>query len=125
MTSSGLLKRLGQMLTEDLDLAEDVRVERECCASGTQRARDCERGDEARMVGELRSVQTSCKGKTGVIAEFFDGTDTVMLKWIGRCRIPGIESGRRVTVRGRVATADGMKVIYNPYYELHSRTEDD
>lgn len=125
MTSSGLLKRLGQMLTEDLDAADDVRVERECCTPGAQRARDCERGDEATMVGELRSVQTGCKGKPGVLAEFFDGTDTVLLKWIGRSRIPGIESGRRVTVRGRVATVDGQKVIYNPSYDLHSLTEDD
>ncbi|GAC58354.1 hypothetical protein GOHSU_37_00500 [Gordonia hirsuta DSM 44140 = NBRC 16056] len=123
MATTGLLKRLGRMLTEDLDVAEDVRVERECREPGTQRAKDCDRGDEATMTGELRSVQTGCKGKTGVLAEFFDGTDTVLLKWIGRNRIPGVEPGRRITVHGRVATADGMKLIYNPSYELHSSTE--
>ena len=55
VSGSGLLKRLGKMLTEDLDVAEDVRVERECCEPGTQRARDCHRGDQATMVGKLRS----------------------------------------------------------------------
>lgn len=76
------------------------------------------------MVGELRAVETCSRNtKTGVVAEFFDGTDTVILKWMGRNRIPGIEPGRRVTIRGRVANSDGMKVIYNPYYELHATDE--
>ncbi|MGB3696539.1 MAG: OB-fold nucleic acid binding domain-containing protein [Gordonia sp. (in: high G+C Gram-positive bacteria)] len=124
MANSGLLKRLGRMLTEDLDDIEDDRIQRECQAHGAQRAVDCERGDEATMVGELRSVETCSKTtKTGVVAEFFDGTDTVILKWMGRNRIPGIEPGRRLTVRGRVANSDGMKVMYNPYYELHAADE--
>lgn len=124
MAQSGLLKRLGRMLTEDLEVVEDDRIERECRAEGAQRAKDCCRGDEATMVGELRSVQTCSKAAhTGVLAEFFDGTDTVQLKWLGRSRIPGIEPGRRITVRGRIATVDGMKTVYNPYYELHSITD--
>ena len=51
-------------------------------------------------------------------AEFFDGTDTVTLVWIGQRRILGIEPGKRVMVRGRVGDRAGEKVIYNPYYEL-------
>ncbi|ALG84666.1 OB-fold nucleic acid binding domain-containing protein [Gordonia phthalatica] len=124
MADSGLLKRLGRMLTEDLDEIEDDRIQRECRAPGAQRAVDCVRGDEATMVGELRSVQTCSRStKAGVSAEFFDGTDTVVLKWMGRNRIPGIEPGRRVTVRGRVAEVDGAKLMYNPYYELHAADE--
>ncbi|MFT4087806.1 MAG: OB-fold nucleic acid binding domain-containing protein [Gordonia sp. (in: high G+C Gram-positive bacteria)] len=124
MATTGLLKRLGKMLTEDLEELDDSRVARECQTAGAQRAKDCCRGDEVTMVGELRSVQTCSRNDhAGVVAEFFDGTDTVRLKWLGRTRIPGIEPGRRMSVRGRVATADGMKVIYNPYYEL--QTSDD
>lgn len=124
MADSSLLKRLGRMLTEDLDEIEDDRIQRECRTPGAQRAVDCVRGDEATMVGELRSVQTYSRNtKTGVSAEFFDGTDTVILKWMGRNRIPGIEPGRRLTVRGRVADADGVKIMYNPYYELHAADE--
>ncbi|MFT3715056.1 MAG: DNA-binding protein [Gordonia sp. (in: high G+C Gram-positive bacteria)] len=122
--ASGLIKRLGQMLTEDLDTVDDHRIDRQSRAEAGQRAKDCCRGDKVTMVGELRSVQTCSKAShTGVLAEFFDGSDTVMLKWLGRSRIPGIEPGRRITVTGRVATVDGMKVIYNPYYELHSTLE--
>ncbi|GAA4740380.1 OB-fold nucleic acid binding domain-containing protein [Gordonia alkaliphila] len=121
MGTSGLVKRLGRMLTEDLEVLDTDRIERESRAEGAQRAADCLRGDEATMIGELRTVQTCSRStKTGVEAEFFDGSDTVLLKWLGRSRIPGIEPGRKITVRGRVATVDGMKVIYNPYYELHS-----
>lgn len=130
MANTGLLKRLGKMLTEDLENVEDERVQRESEAenakrsTGAQRASECSRGDEAVMIGELRSVETCSRNThSGVRAEFFDGTDTVLLKWMGRNRIPGIEPGRRLTVRGRVANADGMKVVYNPEYELHAVDE--
>ena len=56
-------------------------------------------------------------------AEFFDGTDVVLLKWLGRNRIAGLEPGRKLTVRGRVAVQDGHKVIFNPYYELQGTDE--
>ena len=55
------------------------------------------------MVGTLRSVECNGKGCSGgVKAELFDGTDTVMLVWLGQRRIPGIESGRTLRVHGRV-----------------------
>ena len=63
-----------------------------------RRAVDCQRGQEVTMVGTLRSVETNAKGCAGgVRAEFFDGTDSVTLVWLGQRRIPGIESVRRVS----------------------------
>jgi hypothetical protein len=53
-------------------------------------------------------------------AELFDGTQGVTLIWLGRRRIAGIEPGRTIKVRGRMAERDGQKVLYNPYYELQS-----
>ena len=35
-----------------------------------------------------------------------------------RRRIAGIEPGRTMRVRGRLAVRDGRKVLYNPYYEI-------
>lgn len=120
MATAGYLKRLTRRLTEDLGNADAEQIAEESRAAGAHSAAECCRGDEVTMQGELRSVETCSKtAKAGVKAEFFDGTDTVLLKWLGRNRIPGIEPGRKLTVRGRVAEAAGAKVIYNPYYELH------
>ncbi|MFD1048108.1 hypothetical protein ACFQ1S_22485, partial [Kibdelosporangium lantanae] len=45
-----------------------------------------------------------------------------VLVWLGRRRIPGIEPGRTVKAKGRIAVRDGRKVLYNPYYELQTTT---
>jgi len=71
------------------------------------------------MVGRLRSVELSSNDADATLqAELYDGTEGVTLIWVGRRRIAGIEPGRRIKVRGRVALRDGQKVLYNPYYEL-------
>jgi hypothetical protein len=54
-----------------------------------------------------------------VRAELFDGTDSVMLVWLGQRRIAGIESGCTLRVHGRVGNLEnGSKAIYNPHYEI-------
>ncbi|MFW0790392.1 OB-fold nucleic acid binding domain-containing protein [Gordonia sp. CPCC 205333] len=124
MAATGYLKRLTRKLVEDLDTADAEEIASQSRARGAQCASECSRGEEVNIHGELRSVQTCSKAAhTGVKAEFFDGTDTVLLKWLGRNRIPGIEPGRKLTVRGRLAQQDGEKVIYNPYYELDGADE--
>ncbi|QTI66947.1 OB-fold nucleic acid binding domain-containing protein [Gordonia sp. L191] len=125
MPTAGYLKRLTKRLTEDLGNADAEQIAAESEATGAQRAVECCRGDEVTMHGELRAVETCSRAaKSGVKAEFFDGTDTVILKWLGRNRIPGIEPGRKLTVRGRLAEHDGVKVVYNPYYELYGSEEE-
>ena len=116
---AGYLRRLGRRLTEDLDRLDAEEMAETADASGARRASDCCRGDEVTMLGRLRSVEMAprCNGAS-MEAEFFDGTDIVTLVWIGQRRIPGIEPGKRVMVRGRVGEREGGKVIYNPYYEL-------
>ena len=44
----------------------------------------------------------------------------VRLVWLGRRHIAGIEPGRAITVKGRIAVRDGRKVLYNPHYELEA-----
>ncbi|MGY4101822.1 OB-fold nucleic acid binding domain-containing protein [Nocardia sp. R16R-3T] len=121
--ASGYFRRLGRRLTEDIDQLDAEELAESVDASGACRASDCQRGDEATMLGRLRSVE-ACPKSVGasVQAEFFDGTDAISLVWIGRRRIPGIEPGRRILVRGRVGDRDGRKVIYNPYYELRENS---
>ena len=119
-TAEGYLRRLTRRLTEDPEQRDVEELSDEAAGTGAQKAIDCERGQEVTMVGTLRSVECNGKGCAGgVKAELFDGTDTVMLVWLGQRRIPGIESGRTLKVHGRVGKLDnGSKAIYNPHYEI-------
>jgi hypothetical protein len=118
----GYLRRLTRRLTEDPEQLDVDKLSDGAAHTGAQKAIGCQRGQEVTMVGTLRSVE--CNGKNcagGVKAELFDGTDSVMLVWLGQRRIPGIESGRMLKVHGRVGNlGNGVKAIYNPHYEIQS-----
>jgi RecG-like helicase len=118
-TDGGLLKRFIRKLTSDVEDLDADDLSRDAERSGARKACDCQGGEEVTMVGRLRSVELSPKEAAATLqAELYDGTDGVTLIWVGRRRIPGIEPGRRIKVRGRVAMRNGRKVLYNPYYEL-------
>ncbi|OBA51446.1 DNA-binding protein [Nocardia sp. 852002-20019_SCH5090214] len=120
---SGYVRRLGRRLTADLDVLDAEELAETSEASGACRAAECRRGEEVTMLGRLRSVEACPKSASASVeAEFFDGTDAVTLVWIGRRRIPGVESGRRILVRGRIGERDGAKVMFNPYYELRENS---
>ncbi len=119
-TAEGFVRRITRRLTEDPEQRDAEELTGEAASTGAHRAVDCQRGQEVTMVGTLRSVETNAKGCAGgVRAEFFDGTDSVTLVWLGQRRIPGIESGRTLRVHGRLGTLEnGSKAIYNPHYEI-------
>ncbi|MCV7178869.1 OB-fold nucleic acid binding domain-containing protein [Mycolicibacterium sphagni] len=121
-TAESFVRRLTRRLTEDPEQRDVEELTDEAAQTGAQRAIDCQRGQEVTMVGTLRSVEMNAKGCAGgVRAELFDGTDTVTLVWLGQRRIPGIESGRALRVRGRLGTLEnGTKAIYNPHYEIQT-----
>ena len=120
MAAGGYLRRLTRRLTEHPEQRDVEELSDEIVNTGAQRAVDCRRGQQVTMVGILRSVQANARGCAGgVRAELFDGTDTVTLVWLGQRRIPGIDSGRTLRVRGRLGELDnGAKAIYNPHYEI-------
>lgn len=119
LAANGYIRRLTRRLTEDIDQLDAEEMAESSQASGAVRACDCRRGDEVTMRGRLRSVDSCPKSSNATVqAELFDGTDPVTLVWIGRRRIPGIETGKQLLVRGRIGDRNGQKVIYNPYYEL-------
>jgi RecG wedge domain len=119
-TAEGYLRRLTRRLTEDPEQLDVEELSEEAASTGAQKAVDCQRGQEVTMVGTLRSVEANAKGCAGGIkAELFDGTEAVMLVWLGQRRIPGIESGRTLRVHGRMGKLEnGTKAIYNPHYEI-------
>jgi RecG wedge domain len=119
-TAQQYLRRLTRRLTEHSEKRDAEELSDEAENTGAQRAIDCQRGQEVTMVGTLRSVEANARGCAGgVKAELYDGTDAVTLMWLGQRRIPGIESGRKLRVHGRIGKLEnGAKAIYNPRYEI-------
>ena len=69
--------------------------------------------------GVLRTVTLRPRGGVPALeAELFDGSAVLTLIWLGRRRIAGIAPGRSLRVRGRIGVHDGVRVMYNPRYEL-------
>ena len=117
----GYFRRLVRKLTSDVEDLDADEMSMRSDAEGAQRACDCRSGEEVTVLGRLRSVELCPTNEAATLqAELFDGTQGVTLIWLGRRRIPGIEPGRTIKVRGRMAERDGQKVLYNPYYELQS-----
>jgi amino acid transporter len=75
--------------------------------------------DQCEVVGTLRTVTVRPQGNSPTLqAELWDGSGSVTLVWLGRRSIPGIEPGRHLKVKGRVAHLRGARTIFNPSYEL-------
>ncbi|WP_020495081.1 MULTISPECIES: OB-fold nucleic acid binding domain-containing protein [Sciscionella] len=120
-TNSGYFRRLMHRLTSDVGELDADDLSQQVQESGARRACDCGSGEEVTVVGRLRTVEHCPKDATATLeAELFDGTDGVTLIWMGRRRIPGIEPGRTIKARGRLADRNGRKALYNPYYELQT-----
>ncbi|MFR9804580.1 OB-fold nucleic acid binding domain-containing protein [Pseudonocardia sp. RS010] len=119
-TDGGAFRRMLRKLTSDVDVLDADDLTEDSERSGAQRASECACGQEVTMLGRLRSVEFCAEDDTSaqLQAELFDGTEGVTLVWMGRRRIPGIEPGRTMRVRGRISVRDGRKVLYNPYYEI-------
>jgi hypothetical protein len=112
-------QRLVRRLTATEQQLEAERLRGDAARSGCVLAHTCRRGDHVLLTGRLRTVVYTPRTNLPTLeAELYDGSDTVTLVWLGRRRIAGVEPGRTLTVRGRVALRDGQKVIFNPYYEL-------
>jgi RecJ-like exonuclease len=115
---SSISKFFRRLTASDTELdAEELQHNAE--KSGCVPACDVAPGEMVSVNGRLRTVVYTPRTNLPTLeADLFDGSDVVTLVWLGRRAIPGIEPGRALTVRGRVALREGRKVIYNPYYEL-------
>lgn len=79
----------------------------------------CGSRTKVQVAGTLRSVTLRPRAGTPALeAELWDGSGAVTLVWLGRRRIVGIEPGRRLLARGRLATFGGRCQIFNPTYDL-------
>ena len=80
---------------------------------------DCQDRSPVRLRGTLRTVTLRPRGGVPALeAELFDGSDSLMLVWLGRREIAAISPGRSLEVEGRIGRHGGDRVIYNPRYQL-------
>lgn len=113
------LKRLIRRLTASEAELDAEELQRGVAEAGCVPLRGTERGDLVSISGRLRTVVYMPRTNLPTLeAGLYDGSELVTLVWLGRRRIAGIEPGRQLTARGRIAMRDGRRVIYNPYYEL-------
>ena len=113
--------RLMRRLTASEAELDAEELQRGSAESGSMPASVCRRGQVVSVTGRLRTVVYTPRTNLPTLeAELYDGSDLVTLVWLGRRHIAGIEPGRSITARGRIAVRDDRKVIYNPYYELES-----
>lgn len=112
-------QRLVRRLTASDQQLEADQLQQDAASSGCALASQVRRGDLASLTGRLRTVVYTPRTNLPTLeAELYDGSGTVTLVWLGRRRIAGIEPGRTLTARGRIAVRDDQHVMYNPYYEL-------
>ncbi|MDF9717678.1 OB-fold nucleic acid binding domain-containing protein [Nocardioides sp. ChNu-153] len=75
--------------------------------------------ERVQLFGILRTVTLQPRGGVPALqAELADGTGSLTLVWLGRRSIRGISAGRSISVTGRAGVQDGVRVMFNPRYEL-------
>lgn len=106
-------------LTASVQRLDAAELESEVAQMPCAKLKSVTLGDRAVVAGRLRSVLYAPTENVPVLeAELFDGSAAILLVWLGRRRIAGIEPGRRILAKGRVGLHDGRLAIYNPWYEL-------
>lgn len=87
--------------------------------SGTDTIATAPDREVVRLRGTLRTVTLRPRGGVPALeAELYDGSGVLTVVWLGRRRIAGIAPGRSIQVQGRIGQHDGVRVLYNPRYEL-------
>lgn len=118
MSTSGRLRRtISRWANASEAEARDLR--REFTHTGIVAIADAPDRERVHLRGTLRTVTLRPRGGVPALeAELYDGSGTVTIVWLGRRRIAGIDAGRPIEVSGRVGLQDGVRVLYNPRYEL-------
>lgn len=122
---AGFLSRLTQRVAHAANAAQEAdaaALTEHAVSVGATRICDVVDRGLADISGELRSLTLPPRGRVpALVGELYDGTGTVVVVWLGRREIRGVETGTRMRVRGRVTYRKGTPTIFNPQYELMPR----
>jgi RecG-like helicase len=115
---SGLWHRLTRTQGE-AEAAELKEHLTESAAPDVTRIDCCTPGEPVSISGMVRSMTIRPRSTVPALEiDLYDGSGSVTVVWLGRRRIPGIDPGRKLTVRGRLTCNTEEPTIYNPRYEL-------
>jgi RecG-like helicase len=79
-------------------------------------------GRIVRIGGDITSVVLRPVTTTSALeAEIDDGTGRLVIVWLGRSAIRGVEPGRGIVIEGRVVRMEHKLMMHNPKYELAPR----
>ncbi|REF38162.1 OB-fold nucleic acid binding domain-containing protein [Thermasporomyces composti] len=122
----GVLRRALSRLTSSEDALEAEELQDEVRESGYRSIAQCADRERVRVCGEVRCITLRPRaGVPALEADLYDGSGTIVLVWLGRRRIAGIEPGRRLVAEGRVSIHQQRWVMYNPKYQLKPLGDDE
>ena len=115
----GPLRRLAAALGQSKADQEAEQLQGEVRSLGATPIGQCRPGSPVEVSGVLRSVTLRPReGVPAVEAELYDGSGHLLVVWLGRRRIHGVEPGRGVVVVGRITNNTDRPTIFNPRYTL-------
>ena len=115
----GRFRRMLERLASSPEELQAEELRQEAQESGCTPIARCDDRELVTVTGTLRAVTLRPRaGVPALEAELFDGSDALDVVWLGRRSIAGIEPGRRLIASGRISTARGRRVLFNPRYEL-------
>lgn len=118
----GVLRRWGERLTKTPTSAEAEELQADSRNSGATAIDQLADRQVATVCGVIRAVTLRPRSTVPALeVELYDGSQSLVLVWLGRRRIHGIEPGVKLRATGRVSSRDGVPTIFNPAYDLLPR----
>jgi len=115
----GRLRRAVRRLASDEHEIEADDLQKKVEKDGAHPVARCQQREVVTVLGTVRSMTLRPLAGTPTLeVELYDGSGTVMLTWLGRREIAGIQPGRQLRATGRITTDGAQRVIFNPRYEL-------
>jgi hypothetical protein len=113
------LRKFVERLTKPIDEIDRDNLSTWCSAQGGSRLDEVQARRPVFVAGEVRSVRIVPRaGADALEATVQDGHGSVTAVFLGRRRISGLTTGRRLLLEGVVAEEPEGRVMYNPMYTL-------
>ncbi len=115
MALRGFVKKI----TKSIEEIDREKLEAFCEGLGVSPIGGLTPRTRARVAGEIRSVRIVPRaGAAAVEATINDGSASITAVFLGRRRVGGVTTGRRLVIEGMVAQDGNRCLMFNPIYEL-------